>query len=361
MQTLHLARALVKSLHTVYVACYFQFDEGVVREFEQSGSNVVLMNMKRGYGALRITVRLRQYFTDIRPDVVHVQYMAPGLLPVIAARLAGIKKVLATVHQPYTKWHGKHSKFLLRLAAFLCDHFISVSAEVEKSWFGRSSGDAHKKKRRYPHHFTLHNMVDVKRVGRLVSEPTEQVLTCANALTASFVFGYVGRIKYEKGVDILLDAFAIVAGNYDDIQLLIVGDGPELPALKKRYQNEHWWQKIIFTGAQPWENAIMHFTLMDTVVVPSRFEGFGLTAIEAMAASRPVIASDTGGLGEIIRHDETGILFKSGSHDKLSEAMQRLLDDAPLRTKLSSEARKRAESFNISFYNEKVNFLYRSL
>lgn len=359
MQSLYLARALVRSSYSVEVVCYFQFDSDVVREFELSGSNVVRLNMKRELGAVRITDRLRKYFSSSRPDVVHVQYMAPGALPVLAARLAGIKRVIATVHQPYTRGHGLHAKILLRSAALLCDYFIAVSEVAESSWFGRNGTFASGDNMGTSRHFTLHNAVDVSRVAMLSSPEVKKTLTVATKLTATFVFGYVGRLRHEKGVDILFEAFGSVCERHSDIKLLVVGDGPDLPQLQVKYDKEGWWRNIVFAGSQAWEDAMKHFSLMDAAVVPSRFEGFGLTAIEAMAASLPVVASNTGGLKEVVENEKSGLLFEEGSVAGLAQAMQRLIEEPGVRSMLSENAKKRAQQFDIALYNESIHDFYK--
>lgn len=361
MQTLYLARALVGGGHDVEIACYFQYDPVLVEEFRASGCSVALMELERSSGAAAITRSLVDHFATRRPDIVHVQYMAPGAMPVLAARLAGVRRVLATVHQPYTKGHGMHAKLLLRSAALLCDHFIAVSEVAEKSWFGRSEGNASEAFDRYPRHFTLHNAVDVGTVSGFSAGSPVEVPPGINEIASYFVFGYVGRLRHEKGVDILFEAFGRVSGSHDDARLLVVGDGPDMQALEAQYGGEPWWRKIIFAGSKSWEEAMKHFALMNAVVVPSRFEGFGLTAVEAMAASRPVIASRTGGLGEIIGHEESGLFFRNGSVDELSQAMSRLLENPALRRRLAAGAKKRAGDFDTGLYNERVVSFYDSL
>ena len=78
----------------------------MVEEFQTTGADVILLDMNRNSGSWAVIKRLRKEIRQINPDVVHVQYMAPGALPIIAARLAGVKRVFATVHQPYTNSHG---------------------------------------------------------------------------------------------------------------------------------------------------------------------------------------------------------------------------------------------------------------
>ena len=361
MQTLYLARALVRASYHVNVVCYFQYDNDIVREFEAAGCKVEMLYLKRELGAIRITRRLRKYFATSRPDVVHVQYMAPGALPVLAARLAGIKKVIATVHQPYTAGHGIKAKILLRSAARLCDYFLAVSEVAERSWFGSSSLIGERMKKRSSRHCTLHNTVDVAKVAELSLPLSEKKLPAANALTQGFVFGYVGRVRYEKGVDILFKAFAHIALMYDNVQLLVVGDGPDLQALKEEYSDEPWWQRVVLAGQQTWENAMKHFSLMNVVVVPSRFEGFGLTVIEAMASSLPVIASNTGGLSELIKDNYSGLHFENENSKSLYRAMKRLFEEPELCFRLSANANKIVKQFDVSKYDENIMIIYQNM
>lgn len=361
MQTLYLARALLQDMHNVEVACYFQFDSAVVEEFEKSSCKVALLNLKKELGLVKIVNSLRKFFLLRCPDVVHVQYMAPGALPVLAARFAGIKRVVATVHQPYTPEHGIHAKLLLRSAAMLCDYFIAVSTVAESSWFGKSGGVAPGIARKHPRHFTLHNAVDVSRVATLSDAPVKKTLPVKNELATFFVFGYVGRLRREKGVDILFDAFGKVYEKYNSVRLLVVGDGPDLSLLQEKSGGNEWWDNVVFAGQQPWEDAMKYFSAMDVAIVPSRFEGFGLTALEAMASSLPVIASNTGGLKEVIEDSKSGMLFEQGSVDGLARSMMILFENPGMRAMLSENAKKRASAFDFSLYNKRINNFYKTL
>ena len=361
MQTLYLAKALIAAGHIVDIVCYFNFDQSVVDEFAATGGRVELLRLQRGLSSLRFVTIMKTFYRGSKPDIVHVQYMAPGALAVFAARFAGVRKVVATVHQPYTVSHGWHAKMILLTASMLCDHFIAVSAIAEESWFGSSyvysteaDGTKHK-------HFTLHNAVDVSRINGLLSSADSIGLAVDDALDSSFVFGYVGRVSYEKGLDILLEAFGKVCARIENAKLLIVGDGAELDDLRTRHCNKTWWKNVVIAGLQTWENAMKHLRLIDVLVVPSRFEGFGLSAVEGMAASVPVIASDTGGLKEIIQDGESGLLFETGNVDELADRMSRLHDDKALIRSVSASARLRAMEYDSENYNCKVEHFYNSL
>jgi glycosyltransferase involved in cell wall biosynthesis len=359
IQTLYLARALLQDGCLVCVVCYFEFDREVVDEYKAVGCEVILMKLGRDIQLLVFVKVLRDLFSEINPDVVHVQYMTPGALAILAARIAGIKKIIATVHQPYSSWHSLLSKILLRSSALLCDHFIAVSSKVEQSWFGSSRNFIGNERIRIPKHFTIYNAVDVSRVETLSRSEDAIALKVSLGLSCRFVFGYIGRLSREKGVDTLFDAFDILVQHCSDIDLLIVGDGPEKKSLEKRYSSKKWWKKVFFAGRQSWDNAMMHLAAMDAVIVPSRFEGFGLSVVEAMAASKPVIAAKTGGLMEIIENDRNGFLFQPENSAELASLMSILYFDHEKYNELSLNAHDRAADFDVSFFTSKVHNLYK--
>lgn len=358
MQTLYLAKALLAGGYEVHTVCYFEFDPLVVDDFILAGSNVSLLKLKRSVTSREFIRIMRDFYRASKPDVLHVQYMTPGALSIVAAKLAGLSKIFATVHQPYTKNHGLKSLLFLRTSALLCDRFIAVSMIAEFSWFGSSNNFTDETCGTFPRHLTLYNAVDTSRVIALSGLERAEELKNRYLLSGSFVFGYIGRLSHEKGVDILLDAFAQVAPGRDDVRLLIVGAGPEMANLEVRYGQECWWNKIVFTGGQTWENAMSHLSAIDVVVVPSRFEGFGLSAVEAMAASKPVIAAKTGGLMEIVEHNRSGLLFDRGNCNELASLMVTLLNDGNKCKELSLNARLRADDFDMSHFVRKIHNLY---
>jgi glycosyltransferase involved in cell wall biosynthesis len=120
--------------------------------------------------------------------------------------------------------------------------------------------------------------------------------------------------------------------------------------------------KVTFTGEKLWRDAIRFMDAMDVVVIPSRFEGFGLTAIEAMACSKPVVASNTGGLAEIIQHEVTGFLFSEGDYSALAEAIGIMHDHLELRNRISKTVLETVRKvYSIENFRESILAVYKSL
>jgi len=153
------------------------------------------------------------------------------------------------------------------------------------------------------------------------------------------VIGIFGRLIEQKGVDVLLNAFEAIYRQHPQARLLIVGDGPDRKALE-RQANQLGLEKVThFTG---WiDQAQRLMPACDMIVVPSRWEGFGLVTLEAMGWELPIIASRTSSLPEIIRDRETGLLVPSENVEALASAISLLLQNPEYAKKLGQSGYER--------------------
>lgn len=322
VQTLQQVRVLVGAGYRVTVCCFYEHDEGMRAEMAKAGARVVLLGADWSSGLWPLLRRLVAFFWHERPDIVHVQYMAPGFMPVIAARLAGVRTVFATVHQP-GRPYGRKAHLLLRIAARLCTAFFCNSQAVEKSWFGDSSlfDPAKACTRR---HWTIHNAVDVEKIAAIAAPADAPALRREFCLGAGPLIGCVGRLRHEKGQALLLEAFAEMARQHA-ATLLLVGDGPDREVLECQARRLDVSGRVRFMGRCEPEEVFRLLAVMDVVVVPSLFEGFGLAAVEAMAAGRPVVATAVDGLAEVVEDGVSGFLIPVGDASALAVALCDLL------------------------------------
>ena len=138
---------------------------------------------------------------------------------------------------------------------------------------------------------------------------------------ASPVAGMVGRLSAEKRVDLFLRAAQRVASRVPESRFLVIGGGNLLEELKALAGSMGLQSRVVFTGARPDVGALL--AAMDLLVLASDFEGLPNSVMEAMAAGRPVVATDLGGCRELVAPGETGLLFPAGSAEALSERMER--------------------------------------
>lgn len=171
----------------------------------------------------------------------------------------------------------------------------------------------------------------------------------------------VGRLIHIKGQDVLLRAFAQLDSRYSDAVLLLVGEGKNRRRLEKLAQRLGVGSRVVFAGWRA--DACALIAAADVLVLPSREEPLGLTLLEGMAVSTPVIGCRTGGMPEIVEPEVNGLLVKSGNHDELTAALERLFSDAELRGRLIEAGHKTVEEkFSpVSFVKQAENIYCEAL
>ena len=169
----------------------------------------------------------------------------------------------------------------------------------------------------------------------------------------------VGRLIPIKGHIVLLRALADAKKQLPELQLDIAGRGPLEPALRALVRELGVADSVHFLGhVSPIQAAIEHSAV---VVVPSMGEGFGMVALEAMERARPVIAAAIGGLGELVRDGETGLLVPAGEAEPLRAAIVRVAGDLELAQRMGEAGRRRAISrFLQQFCTDRTELLYQS-
>jgi D-inositol-3-phosphate glycosyltransferase len=151
---------------------------------------------------------------------------------------------------------------------------------------------------------------------------------------------YVGRLAPIKGLTTLLDGMARLRGRGSRAHLCIVGGDADEPLnghegeLRARLADLGLQDAVTFVGAQPQESLRAWYVAADLTVLPSYYESFGMVALEAMACGSPVVASRVGGLQTTVRDRITGVLVPDHDPVSLADALEDVLDDAPLRARL---------------------------
>lgn len=173
------------------------------------------------------------------------------------------------------------------------------------------------------------------------------------------VVGSVTRYFESKGIVYLVQAFAQVLRTFPNAWLLLVGQGPEEPKLRKAAADLGIAERVIFAGFQ--REAHDFVRAFRVAVVPSLEEGFGLVALESQALGVPVIASDIGGLREIVDHERNGILVEAANAKALATAILRVLGDDTLQRKLGAAGPTAAQRFSLERYVGRLTALYHEL
>lgn len=185
---------------------------------------------------------------------------------------------------------------------------------------------------------------------------------------------FVGRIEPLKGVDTLIRAMAIVKKTCKTFRcphyLVIIGGDPdedketmsaEMQRLQNLCQDLGLDEIVLFLGKRGQDTLPYYYSAAEVVVMPSRYESFGMVALEAMACGTPVIASRVGGLAYLVKDGETGYFVPSQDADALAEKLRLLFIDHELRARLGAQAAAYARDFNWELITSQMLGVYRDL
>jgi len=282
----------------------------------------------------KVLMLLRSYSKEWKK--LYIRFPAPFSLS--AAVLAKIKKVKFIFHvvgdtSVIVKKGTKYSGLMKYLADSYCyfhDYSIKVLIYLSSGTLFNGSG----MRRLYDH-----RNLKIKEVRTSTFEENE-IYYRRDSKFKDIIF--VGYLRHEKGVDILINALANLSNEYF---LTIIGDGPEKEKLEKMVNdNSYIKDRVIFKGHVPLgEELFKSYRKSDLFVLPSVSEGTPRVLVEAMAFGNIVVASDTGGIPYTVNDSVNGLLFKVGSVDELVEKILILEKDSELRDRLRESGYRLAE------------------
>jgi len=204
------------------------------------------------------------------------------------------------------------------------------------------------------------NGVDVEPYGKVENEDLSSFRS-KFAMPDEKIVLFVGRLVYEKGVHVLVNAIPKVLEKVN-AKFVVVGNGYMKEQLSNIINYMGLAQKVIFTGFVDDETLRKLQKCADVSVVPSLFEPFGIVALEAMAAKSPVVVSDTGGLSEIVEHDVTGVKVFPDNPESLAWGITRVLTDEDHAKWLRENAYKRVrEKYNWNLIAQQTKDVYETV
>jgi glycosyltransferase involved in cell wall biosynthesis len=319
-------------------------------ELGQKGIDVQVLGISSYRNPLN-TFKLTRQLKAARPDIVHTHGYFASVIGRIAARRAEIPVILAHVHSTYWEYKKRHITIERKLSRFT-HKIICCSRAVEN--FVKNTEKITDNKT-----IVIYNGVDEERFSPLKSLPSIRAEWGMDEETA--VVGTVSSLTPHKGHEYLIQAASLVLDTLPAAKFLIVGDGPLRQRLEDQAKDLNIHPAVIFTGTR--KDIPEMLSLMDVFVLPSHIrEGLGIAIIEAMAAEKPVVATDIGGIPEVVNDSETGFLVDPGNPEALSKAIIELLQN-PQRAKIMGEkGRNRVkEMFTTKKMLSDIEKLYQSL
>lgn len=290
------------------------------------------------------------YFVDLfkseKPDVVHLHSPKAGGLGALAARIVGIKKIIYTAHgwaffEDVPWWNKMFRRLFSYITVFLAHTTIAVSKK-----------DAHAFDK-WP--FIKNKITYIPNGVTLPSPafPHAEARAALNLPQDAFIIGTIAELHKNKGLSYLIEA----AEKVPNATFVVVGEGEERKRLLLAIAAHRIEDRFILQGYIP--DAHLYIRAFDIFVLPSIKEGLPYVLLEAGAAEVPVVATDIGGIPDLIEHEKTGLLVPPKDSGALAEALARLKSDASLRASLSSALKQKIErEFSFDLMLKKTTTLY---
>ena len=322
----NLACSLAKQKHEIIVVSLYDFHSALTEKLQNAGIRIIYLGKKLGLD-FRMLKKLYEVFKTEKPDVVHthmnsVKYAMP------AASLVGVPVKIHTVHSLAEK--EAPSSVTKCVYSFLFKHMgvvpVALTEKVQDSitkYYNLSS-------KSIP---VVLNGIDFSCCIPKIEYERKEI----------FTFLHIGRFEPAKNHRGLIEAFRIFTERYADVRLQLIGDGALRSEMEEFVKQSGIKDKVFFEGIQ--NNVYPFLNLADCFILPSQYEGMPMTLIEAMGTALPIIATEVGGIPDMIENGTEGILIEN-SPQEIVKAMEVIYIDETLRKDLGQNALRRSQSMS---------------
>lgn len=334
------------------VVCSLTSGGFIAERIKISGTEVIMLNKRKGFDII-ILPRLIKVIRSRKIRIVHLHNFSANFWGTIAAVLCRVPVIFRTEHNVVIKEESllKKIKYLINYTlGYFQKKIISVSEKVK---FSHIENDF-----LFPNKYiTVYNGIDPgvfeqNQVGR-------NIFGEFNINESYSVVLKIASLTIQKGHEYFLKAAKLVLNRYSEVVFMIVGDGPRRHEVECFTDELGIKKNIIFTGVR--EDIPALLGLSDIFVLSSLWEGFPITILEAMAASKPIVATDVGGNSEAIIDGITGFLVPPKDEKSLAESILYLLRNKNIAKEMGEKGRDRFErEFSAKIMVKKTEILYES-
>ncbi|OHB86814.1 MAG: hypothetical protein A3D13_09805 [Planctomycetes bacterium RIFCSPHIGHO2_02_FULL_40_12] len=302
-------------------------------------------------------INIYRLIKRIRPHIVHTHTSKAGLLGRLASFLARVPIIIHTPHgHVFHSYYGpvmtKVFVFAEKILSFITDKITALTNRERDEHLEEGIASIEK-------YVVIHSGVMLDRLMNM-SVDAGAVRGEFGIAQDSNVIGVVGRLVPIKGHKYLVSAAKRIIKEFRNTVFVFVGDGYLSSRLERQAESIGVRKNIIFTGWR--KDAVEILDLFDILVLPSLNEGMGKVLVEGMALGKPIIASNVGGIIDLVRNGENGILVPPGDSDALGEAILQLLKDKNLSEKLGKNGKAMVyPEFDASVMVKQIDDLYESL
>jgi L-malate glycosyltransferase len=302
--------------------------EGELAQRASEGHDLILL-APRTEVDLHAGWKLSRVVKDLRPDIVHAHDPHAVAVASLALSFMTSGKCPALISSRRVAFHLKGNAFS-RWKYHQVDCFVAASEAI--------------------HHMLIEDGIDPGRVvtvyegidlGRVQAEAPASIHAEFWLPTQAPLVGAVAALTQEKGHKYLIDAAALVVREVPDARFVILGEGDLRPALERQIKELHLDKHVLLPGFRA--DILAFIKSFDLFVMSSLAEGLGTSLLDAMAFSKATVATDTGGIPEVVSHGETGLLVAPRDHRALAAAISGLLKDQERRERMGRAGLERVK------------------
>lgn len=330
---------LKKLGNEVIVVSLYNYHSPITERLEKAGIEIKYLDKRTGVD-FSMFLKLFKIFYKYKPDVVHTHLYALKYM-VFPAVLTGIKKRVHTIHSLAIKECDKKSRLLAKIFyKFFSVVPVALSEAVQKTIID----EYRMKKKNVP---VIFNGINLEKC----------ILKVNYSLDKSFSVLHIGRFSEAKNHFDLLKAFKIFNDKYPNSILKLIGDGELKSEVKNYVKENHLGNSVKFLGLQ--SNVYPFLNETDIFTLPSKYEGIPMTLIEAMGTGLPIVATEVGGIPDMLENNESALLTKVNVRE-IAEAFEKLFLDEELRERLGKNALRESARFSSKEMAKKYISVYQN-
>ena len=320
------------------------FKEGKLEnQFREVAENVKIIPRHSKFDPICIS-RTRNYIKKFSFPIVHTHTHKPNTTGRISAILSKTPVIIAQEHN-VDEWKGKFQRWIDVKLSYHTDKIIAVSQAVADFYI--SIGIPEEKI------LIIYNGVEIDKFLQSSEEKKKNSWECEP------IVGFVGRLHPQKGIEDLIKIGEEVKKSLGKVKFLVIGDGPLKKWLLNEIEKRNLKKNFFLLGER--DDLPKLYAKMQVLLLPSYREGFPNVILEAMASGIPVVATDAGGVKEILEDGKTGFIVEKGDVKNMAKYVLLILKDKKIREYMWYHSKKRISLFSIEKMAEETKNLYMRL
>jgi len=336
-------RKLDNTKYIFHVCCLREKPDDLYNEITNYAL-VTNLNVKNKFNPV-IIFHLIKLIRSYKPDIIHTHLFQPRIYTTFANLFYHGAILITHKHNRVNPIKHNIFIFLEMLSSLFNKKIIAISESVKES-------------------LQKYEFIPEKKIIVIPNAIEYQIFSNTVKIKdvnekKKLIIGTIGRLEKQKGIEYLILAMKQILTRFPEARLEIIGDGSQAEKLKNLCKKLGISNSVFFFGK--FADVIPFYRRMDVFVLSSIYEGFGIVLLEAMASAVPVVASNVGGVKEVINDMSSGLLVPSKNPNAIASAVIRILEDPRLAKCLSDEGMNRAKLFDIRIHINKLDTLYTNL